>query len=170
MQRQVFVMNQFICFCLSFNELSQTVVPCNNVYFSKNLILELLENIDIIRILSVLNTLRKDKMAHSERNPHSKNRGGKKLMYRTAEPSNSKPRWKSMFIHQGWFTALYTQHLLDLEILDEIVEQKYSICSDHCRFSSIYIPSSFCLDTFFYFITININIYFLRILSVIPRA
>ena len=22
-------------------------------------------------------------------------------------------RWKSMLIHQGWFTALYTQHLLD---------------------------------------------------------
>ena len=28
--------------------------------------------------------------------------------------SHSKPRrWKSMRIHQGWFTALYTQHLLD---------------------------------------------------------
>ena len=31
----------------------------------------------------------------------------------TAEPSHSKPRrWKSMLIHQGWFTALYIQHLL----------------------------------------------------------
>ena len=28
--------------------------------------------------------------------------------------SHSKPRqWKSMLIHQGWFTALYTQHLLE---------------------------------------------------------
>ena len=28
--------------------------------------------------------------------------------------SHSKPRcWKSMLIHQGWLTALYTQHLLD---------------------------------------------------------
>ena len=28
---------------------------------------------------------------------------------RAAEPSHSKPRrWKSMLIHQGWFTALYT--------------------------------------------------------------
>ena len=31
--------------------------------------------------------------------------------------SRTKPqkprRWKSMLIHQGWFTALYTQHLLD---------------------------------------------------------
>ena len=30
-------------------------------------------------------------------------------MLRAAEPSHSKPRrWKSMLIHQGWFTALYT--------------------------------------------------------------
>ena len=29
-------------------------------------------------------------------------------------PSHRKPRrWKSMLIHQGWFTVLYTQHLLD---------------------------------------------------------
>ena len=33
-------------------------------------------------------------------------------MLRKAEPSHNKPhRWKSMLIHQGWFTALYTQHL-----------------------------------------------------------
>ena len=30
------------------------------------------------------------------------------------QPSHRKPRrWKSMLIHQGWFTALYTQHLLN---------------------------------------------------------
>ena len=28
------------------------------------------------------------------------------------QPSHSR-RWKSMLIHQGWFTALYTQHKLD---------------------------------------------------------
>ena len=34
-----------------------------------------------------------------------------------AEPQ--KPRqWKSMLIHQGWFTALYTQHLLDSQSLE----------------------------------------------------
>ena len=33
--------------------------------------------------------------------------------------SHSKPRqWKSMLIHQGWFTALYTQHLLDSQSLE----------------------------------------------------
>ena len=36
-----------------------------------------------------------------------------------AEISHSKPRrWKSMLIHQGWFTALYTQHLLDSPSLE----------------------------------------------------
>ena len=36
-----------------------------------------------------------------------------------AELSHSKPRrWKSMLIHQGWFTALYTQHLLDSPSLE----------------------------------------------------
>ena len=36
------------------------------------------------------------------------------VLQRAAEPSHSKPRrWKSMLIHQGWFTALYTQHLLN---------------------------------------------------------
>ena len=30
-----------------------------------------------------------------------------------------KPRqWKSMLNHQGWFTALYTQHLLDSQSLE----------------------------------------------------
>ena len=33
--------------------------------------------------------------------------------------SHRKPRrWKSMLIHQGWFTALYTQHLLDSQSLE----------------------------------------------------
>ena len=32
---------------------------------------------------------------------------------------SQKPRrWKSMLIHQGWFTALYTQHLLDAQSLE----------------------------------------------------
>ena len=36
-----------------------------------------------------------------------------------AELSHSKSRrWKSMLIHQGWFTALYTQHLLDSPSLE----------------------------------------------------
>ena len=40
-------------------------------------------------------------------------------MQRTAEPSHSKPRrWKSMLIHEGWFTALYTKHLLDSQSLE----------------------------------------------------
>ena len=40
-------------------------------------------------------------------------------MQRAAELSHSKPRrWKSMLIHQGWFTALYTQHLLDSQSLE----------------------------------------------------
>ena len=34
--------------------------------------------------------------------------------------SRAKPQkphqWKSMLIHQGWFTALYTQHLLDHKV------------------------------------------------------
>ena len=35
------------------------------------------------------------------------------------EPSHSKPRrWKSMLIHQGWLTALYTQHLLDSQSIE----------------------------------------------------
>ena len=36
--------------------------------------------------------------------------------------SRAKPqkprRWKSMLIHQGWFTVLYTQHLLDSQSLE----------------------------------------------------
>ena len=43
----------------------------------------------------------------------------KKEVWRTAEPSHSKPRrWKSMLIHQGRFTALYTQRLLDSQSLE----------------------------------------------------
>ena len=34
-----------------------------------------------------------------------------------AEPQKPR-RWKSMLIHQGWFTALYTQHLLDSQSLE----------------------------------------------------
>ena len=44
-----------------------------------------------------------------------------------ADPSHSKPRrWKSMLIlHQGWFTALYTQHLLDSQSFE------FEICILH---------------------------------------
>ena len=39
-----------------------------------------------------------------------------------AEPSHSKlRRWKSMLIHQGWFTALNTQHLLDSQSLEFLI-------------------------------------------------
>ena len=34
-----------------------------------------------------------------------------------ADPQKPR-RWKSMLIHQGWFTALYTQHLLDSQSLE----------------------------------------------------
>ena len=35
--------------------------------------------------------------------------------------ATAKPRrWKSMLIHQGWFTALYTQHLLEICILQAL--------------------------------------------------
>ena len=44
--------------------------------------------------------------------------------------SHSKPRrWKSMPIHQGWFTALYTQHLLDSQVSSlKFAYYKHSIC------------------------------------------
>ena len=39
-----------------------------------------------------------------------------------AEPSHSKPRrWKSMLIHQGWFIALYIQHLLDSQSFEFLI-------------------------------------------------
>ena len=39
-----------------------------------------------------------------------------------ANPSHSKPRrWKSMLIHQGWFTALYIQHLLDSQSFEFLI-------------------------------------------------
>ena len=34
-----------------------------------------------------------------------------------AQPQQPR-RWKSMLIHQGWFTALYTQHLLNSQSLE----------------------------------------------------
>ena len=36
------------------------------------------------------------------------------LRQATANPR----QWKSMLVHQGWFTALYTQHLLDSPSLE----------------------------------------------------
>ena len=45
-----------------------------------------------------------------------------------------KPRqWNSMLIHQGWFTALYTQHLLD----------SHSFEFEICIFSREAIPSHY---------------------------
>ena len=37
-----------------------------------------------------------------------------------AEPQKPR-RWKSMLIHQGWFTALYTQHLLDSQSFEFLI-------------------------------------------------
>ena len=39
------------------------------------------------------------------------------VTYSRAKPQKPR-RWKSMLIHQGWFTALYTQHLLDSQSLE----------------------------------------------------
>ena len=40
----------------------------------------------------------------------------------SAEPSHSKPRqWKSMLTHQGWFTALYTLHLLESQSFEFLI-------------------------------------------------
>ena len=51
-----------------------------------------------------------------------------------AELSHSKSRrWKSMLIHQGWFTALHTQHLLDSPSLEFEI----------CIFSREAIPSHY---------------------------
>ena len=35
-----------------------------------------------------------------------------------SQSHNKTRQWKSMLIHQGWFTALYTQHLLNLQSLE----------------------------------------------------
>ena len=37
-----------------------------------------------------------------------------------AEPQKPR-RWKSMLIHQGWFTALYSQHLLDSQSFEFLI-------------------------------------------------
>ena len=49
-----------------------------------------------------------------------------------------KPQWKSMLIHQGWFTALYTQHLLDSQSLELEI----------CIFPREAISSHLLTDTF----------------------
>ena len=57
---------------------------------------------------------------------------------RTAEPSHRKPRrWKRMLIHQGWFTALYTLHLLDSQSFEfrnlHITSTQYAANTLHHR-------------------------------------
>ena len=55
-----------------------------------------------------------------------------------AEPQ--KPRqWKSMLIHQGWFTALYTQHLLDSQSLEFEI----------CILQALNMPLIHCTNIFF---------------------
>ena len=51
-----------------------------------------------------------------------------------------KPRqWKSMLIHQGWFTALYTQHLLDSQSFEFEI----------CILQALNMPLIRCADVFF---------------------
>ena len=61
-------------------------------------------------------------------------------MQRTAEPSHSKSRqWKSMLIHKGWFTALYTLHLHDSQCFE------YEICI----LQTLNMPLIRCTNAFF---------------------
>ena len=61
--------------------------------------------------------------------------------------SHSKPhRWKSMLIHQGWFTALYIQHLLDSQSL----EFRICIFPREAIPSHIFVSCSFF--SFFFFL------------------
>ena len=59
--------------------------------------------------------------------------GGKTVKCVTkAEPSHSKPRqWKSMLIHQCWFTALYTQHLLDSQSFESFFSFFWNVLSSN---------------------------------------
>ena len=47
------------------------------------------------------------------------------MLYNNVTNSRAKPqkprRWKSMLIHQGWFTALYTQHLLNSQSFEFLI-------------------------------------------------
>ena len=61
-------------------------------------------------------------------------------MQRTAEQSHIKPRrWKSMLIHQGWFTALNTQHLLDSQSFEFEI----------CILQALNMPLIRCTNVFF---------------------
>ena len=56
------------------------------------------------------------------------------------EPSHSKPRrWKSMLIHQGWLTALYTQHLLESQ----------SFKFENCILQALNMPLIRCTNVFY---------------------
>ena len=56
------------------------------------------------------------------------------------EPSHSKPRqWKSMLIHQGWFTALYTLHLLTSQSFDFLI----------CILQALNMPLIRCTNVFY---------------------
>ena len=51
-----------------------------------------------------------------------------------------KPRqWKSMLIHQGWFTVLYTQHLLDSQSFEFEI----------CILQALSMPLIRCTNAFF---------------------
>ena len=56
------------------------------------------------------------------------------------QPSHSKPcQWKSMLIHQGWFTALYSQHLLDSQSFEFLI----------CILQALNMPLICCTNVFF---------------------
>ena len=58
-----------------------------------------------------------------------------------AKPSHSKPRqWKSMLIHQGWFTVLYTQHLLDSQNFEFEI----------CILQALNMPLIRCTNVYFF--------------------
>ena len=48
-------------------------------------------------------------------------------------------RWKSMLIHQGWFTALYTLHLLDSQSFKFLI----------CILQALNMPLIRCTNVFF---------------------
>ena len=59
---------------------------------------------------------------------------------RTAEPSHRKRRrWRSMLINEGWFPALYTQHLLDSQ----------SFGFELCTLQALNMPLIRCTNVFF---------------------
>ena len=61
-------------------------------------------------------------------------------MYHAAETSHSKPRrWKSVLLQQRWFTAIYSQHLLDSRSLEYLI----------CILPALQMPPIRCTDVFY---------------------